>query len=76
MSTYIPVIIKNVEEKIKEKTSQIENISIETKKEGSSNYGKTKIKQKNNELASQSKKIEIEKLEIEKLKNELNNFKS
>lgn len=75
MSTYIPVIIKNLEETIKEKISQIENISIETKKEGSSKYGKTKIKTKNNELTSQSKKIEIEKLEIEKLKNELNNFK-
>ena len=62
MSTYIPVIIKNLEEEINEKTSQIENISIEPNKEGSSKYGKTKIKHKNKELASQSKKIEIEKL--------------
>ena len=74
MSMHIPVIIKNIEKKIQEKTSQIEKISIERKEERS-NYGKTKIKHKNNELASQSKQIEkqieIEKLEIEELKNNL-----
>jgi hypothetical protein len=79
MSMHIPVIIKNIEKKIQEKTSHIEKISIE-RKEGRSNYGKTKIKYKNNELASQSKQIEkqieIEKLEIEELKNKLNDFKS
>ena len=77
MSKYIPVIIKNIEEKIKETNIEIENISIETKKEVSSKYGKNKI---NNELISQSKKreiekIDIEKLKIEKLKIELNRFK-
>jgi len=79
MSMHIPVIIKNIEKKIQEKTSQIEKISIERKEERS-NYGKTKIKHKNNELASQSKQIEkqieIEKLEIEELKNNLIYFKS
>lgn len=56
MSTHIPETIENMEKKIKELTSQIENISIETIKEGSSKYGKTKFKQQNNELASKSKK--------------------
>jgi 2-methylcitrate dehydratase PrpD len=53
MNKYLPVLIRNMEEKIKEKTSEIENISIETKKEGSSNYGKTKNKNNYHELAAQ-----------------------
>lgn len=64
MNKYLPVLIKNMEEKIQEKTNQIEKISIEIK-----------IKQKKNKFASQSKEIEKEKLEIENLKNDLNHFK-
>jgi hypothetical protein len=65
MNKYLPVLIKNMEEKIQEKTSHIEKISIEIK-----------IKQKKNKFASQSKELEKEKLEIEKLKDDLNHLKN
>lgn len=55
MNTHIPETIKNLETKIQEKTSQIENISIETK-EGRSKYGKTKNKPPKNVSLSQLKK--------------------
>ena len=82
MNKYLPVLIRNIEEKIKEQTSEIENISIEIQKEESSKNRKTKNKNNYHELAAQSrkqtktkKKLEIE-LEIENLKNDLNNFKT
>ena len=64
MNKHLPVLIKNMEEKIQENTSYIEKISNEIK-----------IKQKKNKFASQSKEIEKEKLEIENLKDDLNHFK-
>lgn len=44
MSTHIHETIKNVEKKIKELTIQYGNISIETIKEGTSNYAQRKFK--------------------------------
>jgi hypothetical protein len=62
MRTQIPKTIKNIETKIKELNSQYGNITLETIKKGTSQNGKNKLKQQNNENELATKKIDIEKL--------------